>query len=315
MCSDKANIIEVGPRDGLQNEPMTLDLETKIEFINALADTGLSYIEAGSFVKPESVPQLADSEMVFHALDHRDDVTFAALVPNLMGYERAIDADVSDIAIFTSPSETFNQKNINCSVEESLERYKPILLAAKEKDIKVRAYLSCVLGCPYEGRINPHSVADLAHMLVNMGCYQISLGDTIGMGTPGQVKQLLKEVASGIENHQIAVHFHDTRGLALANILASLELGIRNFDSSVAGLGGCPYAKGASGNVATEDVVYLLQGMGIETGVNLEKLISVGKLICAKIGRDYTSKVGNAGIPDWFYEKTKLSDFFNDTDK
>jgi len=295
----KVKIVEVSPRDGLQNESKILDPEDIIEFVNRLAATGLTHIETGSFVNPKRVPQMANSEFVFSGIDRPKHVTFSALVPNIEGMQRALDVDATEIAVFTSSSETFCQKNIQCSVEESLERFEPVMRLAKEKGIRVRGYISCVMGCPYEGEIKFEKVADLAGTLKKMGCYEISLGDTIGVGTPNFARVLIKEVIKQVPLDRIAVHFHDTRGQALANIFACLDLGIGTIDASVAGLGGCPYAKGASGNVATEDVLYMLNQLGITTHVDLNAVIEVGIFISEKLNRNNLSKVGNAGVPEW----------------
>lgn len=289
----KVKIVEVGPRDGLQNEKVNIDLATKVTLIEALAKSGLSMIETGSFVSPKWVPQMADSAQVFAAINRQNAVTYSALTPNLKGFEAAVAAGADEVAIFGSASESFSQKNINCSIAESLARFKPVIAAAKAKDIKVRGYVSCVLGCPYEGVIAPGNVASVAKTLFEMGCYEISLGDTIGVGTPIATQKMLDAVLGVVPLCALAVHFHDTYGQALANILVALQMGINVIDSAVAGLGGCPYAKGASGNVATEDVVYMLHGMGIATGVDLSMLAEAGRAVCAKLGVDPVSKVAN----------------------
>lgn len=290
----QVRLVEVGPRDGLQNEKQPIDTATKIELIERLTDAGLNYIEAGSFVNPKWVPQMAGSEEIFQQVKRRDGVTYAALTPNMKGFERALEVNATEVAIFGAASEAFSQKNINCSIAESLARFQPIMDAAKEKAIAVRGYVSCVVGCPYEGDIAPGKVAEVAKTLYEMGCYEVSLGDTIGVGTPGSVTAMLTEVAKQVPVEKLAVHLHDTYGQALANIYAALQLGVSVVDSSVAGLGGCPYAKGASGNVATEDVVYLLNGLGIEHGVDLDKLVAAGQFIADKIGRANGSKVAQA---------------------
>ncbi len=295
----KVKIVEVGPRDGLQYESTILDPEDIIEFINRLSRSGLTHIETGSFVNPKLVPQMANSEFVFSGIDRPANVIFSALVPNIEGMQRALDVDVTEIAIFTSSSETFCQKNIRCSVQESLQRFEPVIKLAQENNVPVRAYLSCVMGCPYEGPIKLKKVATLAGTLLKMGCYEISLGDTIGVGTANYAIAMIKEVLKHVPLDRIAVHFHDTRGQALANIFACLDLGIKNIDASVAGLGGCPFAKGASGNVATEDVLYMLNQLGITTNVDLNTIIETGKFISEKLDRENLSKVSNAGIPDW----------------
>lgn len=291
---NKVKIVEVGPRDGLQNEKTIITAKTKIQFIDKLSDTGLKVIEATSFVSPKWVPQLADSSEVFSGIQKKSGVRYPVLIPNVKGLESALAVGVKDIAVFTTPSEMFSQKNTNCTVAESIERIAEIIKAAKPHQLTVRGYLSCVLGCPYEGDIAPEKVAELAEKLLQLGCHEISLGDTIGVGTPLKTKKLIERVAKRVPLKQLAVHFHDTYGQALANIFASLECGISIVDSSVAGLGGCPYAKGASGNVATEDVVYMLNGMGIETGVDLEQLIAVGNEIAKKLGCETMSKVSRA---------------------
>lgn len=297
--SDTVKIVEVGPRDGLQFETQTLSVEQKIELVNRLTETGLSHIEAGSFVSAEKIPQLADSDTLFAKLKNTGGTIYSALVPNEKGMQRALKANVKSIAIFTAASETFCQKNIGCSIDESFERFKPVIDIAQENNISVRGYLSCVLGCPYEGAIKTAKVIQVAERLYNAGCYEISLGDTIGIGTPNQAQTLILHAAGVVPLDKIAVHFHDTRGQALANILASLEMGVSTVDSSVAGLGGCPYAEGASGNVATEDVVYMLHGLGINSGVDLRKIIDVGRWISKLLNRYNSSRVGLSGAPDW----------------
>ena len=287
-------LVEVGPRDGLQNEATPIDTLVKVEFINRLSETGLSVIEATSMVSPKWVPQLADAERVYAQITKHPNVTYPILVPNVQGFKRAQSVSAQEVAVFATVSETFSQKNTHCTIEESLGRIQAVVNQAKSEQIPVRAYLSCVLGCPYEGTVDVGRVAMLAKELYDIGCYEISLGDTIGLGTPLQAKELIEQVSNYIPIEHIAVHFHDTRGQALANILACLESGVSIVDASVAGLGGCPYAKGASGNVATEDVVYMLHGMGIETGIDLDKLISVGQFISDALGRESQSKVGRA---------------------
>jgi len=287
-------IVEVGPRDGLQNEKTLISAQDKIALINQLTDAGVSYIESGSFVSPKWVPQMATSTDVFNGISKKAGVTYAALTPNMKGFEAAIAANVEEVAIFGAASESFSQKNINCSIDESLARFAPIMAAAKAKNIKVRGYVSCVVGCPYEGEIAPEKVADVAAKLYQMGCYEISLGDTIGVGTPASVQKMLQAVSAKVPSDKLAVHFHDTYGQALTNIYTALSQGISVIDSAVAGLGGCPYAKGASGNVATEDVVYLLNGLGIDTGINFDQLLSSGWCISDKLGKAPVSKVSNA---------------------
>ncbi|MCB1704049.1 MAG: hydroxymethylglutaryl-CoA lyase [Halioglobus sp.] len=292
----RVQIVEVGPRDGLQNEQQPISTATKLALIEQLAEAGVSYIEAGSFVNPKWVPQMAGSDEVLQQLQRRAGVTYAALTPNLQGYERALACGVSEVAIFAAASETFSHRNINCSVAESLARFQPVLATAARDKVRVRGYVSCVVGCPYEGEVAPAKVADVARQLYEMGCCEISLGDTIGVGTPASVTAMLEAALQHIPVPQLAVHMHDTYGQALANIYASLQLGIATVDSSVAGLGGCPYAKGASGNVATEDVVYLLNGLGIEHGIALDRLIAAGSYICQQLGRETGSKVARATL-------------------
>ena len=290
----RVKIVEVGPRDGLQNEKKLISANDKVSLIDQLTQAGVSYIESGSFVSPKWVPQMATSTEVFKAIKRNPNVTYAALTPNMKGYEAAVAVHANEVAIFGAASQSFSQKNINCSIEESLVRFEPIMAAAKAADIPVRGYVSCVVGCPYEGFIEPEQVAQVAEKLFNMGCYEISLGDTIGVGTAASVTNMLQAVSARIPKDKLAVHFHDTYGQALTNIYTALRSGISVVDSAIAGLGGCPYAKGASGNVATEDVVYLLNGLGIETGINLEKLLQAGWFISDKLGKSPVSKVSNA---------------------
>ncbi|AYO07489.1 hydroxymethylglutaryl-CoA lyase [Vibrio parahaemolyticus] len=287
------NIVEVGPRDGLQNES-PVSTRTKIRLIDLLSDTGLSHIEAGSFVSPKWVPQMADSKEVMQNITRRALVTYSALTPNLQGLEQALDAGANQVAIFTSASEGFCQHNINCSIAESLKRFEPLMVQADKYHVPVRGYLSCVVDCPYDGATSPTQVANISQALIELGCYEVSLGDTIGTGTPNRIKEMLESVLARIPNQRLAVHFHDTWGQALANIYQALSMGINTVDSSVAGLGGCPYAHGASGNVATEDVLYLCQGLGIETGVDLELLAKAGWMISDELQRQPTSKVSQA---------------------
>jgi hydroxymethylglutaryl-CoA lyase len=289
-------IVEVGPRDGLQNEKQPIDATTKVALIEKLTDAGLRYIEAGSFVNPKWVPQMSGSEMVFKKLPRVAGVTYAALTPNMQGYQRAAAVGASEVAIFSAASEAFSQKNTNCSIAETIERFAPILEAAEQADTPVRGYVSCVVGCPYEGDIEAEKVAEVAKQLFDMGCYEISLGDTIGVGTPASVTAMLSAVSKVVPMENLAVHLHDTYGQAIANIYAALQMGIAVVDSSVAGLGGCPYAKGASGNVATEDVVYLLNGLGIEHGVDLDALIAAGQFITGQLGRENGSRVALASL-------------------
>jgi hydroxymethylglutaryl-CoA lyase len=292
---DKARIVEVGPRDGLQNEvgPI-IETDIKVALINRLTEAGISHIEAASFVSPKWVPQMGDATAVMAGITRRPNVIYSALTPNMTGVTAAITAQVDEIAVFSAASESFTQKNINCSIAESLERFRPVIEAAKKHNIRVRGYVSTVLGCPYEGDINPEKVAVVARELLDMGCYEISLGDTIGVGTPLKARAMLAAVAKEVPVNQLAAHFHDTYGQALANLYAVIQDGIRVIDTSIAGLGGCPYAKGASGNVATEDVVYMLQGLGIDTGIDLEKLVPIGHWITQQLGRNNGSKAGFA---------------------
>ncbi|KGE78186.1 hydroxymethylglutaryl-CoA lyase [Halomonas salina] len=287
-------LVEVGPRDGLQNEPEAIDTGTKLALIDRLGAAGLTHIEAASFVSPKWVPQMADHREVMHGLRRHEGVTYSALTPNLKGLEAALECGVDEVAVFAAASEAFSRKNINCSVAESLERFAPVLQRAREANVRVRGYVSCVLGCPYEGEIAPARVAEVARALHQMGCYEVSLGDTIGTGTPLKAKRMLEAVTRDVPMERLGAHFHDTYGQALANLYAVLEEGIAVIDSSVAGLGGCPYAKGASGNVASEDVVYLLDGLGIAHGVDLEKLAAAGSWITRAIGRPNRSKAGVA---------------------
>ena len=287
-------IVEVGPRDGLQNEPGMVPLEAKVTLIEALADAGLRSIEAGSFVSPKWAPQMAGTSEVIARLKPRQGVRYPVLVPNLQGLDRALASGVQEIAVFAAASESFSRKNINCSIEDSFARFAPVLERALAAGLQVRGYVSCVLGCPYEGPVAPAAVAEVAGRLASMGCYEISLGDTIGVGTPLQARRMIERVAGTVPVGKLAAHFHDTRGQALASIFACLELGVSVVDSSVAGLGGCPYARGATGNVATEDVVYMLDGMGVETGVDLGRLCEAGAGICAALGREMASRNGRA---------------------
>jgi hydroxymethylglutaryl-CoA lyase len=287
-------IIEVGPRDGLQNEPGLVPVDVKVRLIDELVDAGVRHVECGSFVSAKWVPQMADTSSVFGKLRRVPGVRYSVLVPNLTGLADAARCRVEEIAVFASASETFSQRNINCSIDESLERLGSVAAEAKIQGMRVRGYVSCVLGCPYEGEIAIGAVVRVASALASMGCYEISLGDTIGVGTARKAQVMVRAVAQTMPVNQLAVHFHDTWGQALANILASLEAGVAAIDSSVAGLGGCPYAKGASGNVATEDVVYMLDGLGIDTGIDLEKLAAAGRNIMQALGRPSTSKAALA---------------------
>ena len=292
-------LVEVGPRDGLQNESAPVSTADKINLIHGLIDAGVSYIEAGSFVNPRSVPQMADSDQVFAGLRpspalNSTALTLAALTPNLKGFERAMQAGVTEVAVFASASEGFSAKNINCTIAESLTRFEPLMQAARDNKVAVRGYISCVVGCPYDGEVAPQQVDLVSRALFDMGCYEVSLGDTIGVGTAGHFKRLLDFLLLQTSADKLAVHCHDTYGQALANICTSLEYGIATVDASVAGLGGCPYALNATGNVASEDVVYMLQGMGISTGIDLDKLIGVGQSISALLGKPTNSNVARA---------------------
>ncbi|MDX9667837.1 hydroxymethylglutaryl-CoA lyase [Pseudomonas sp. P5_152] len=287
-------LIEVGPRDGLQNEAQPISIADKVRLVDALTAAGLDYIEVGSFVSPKWVPQMAGSAEVFAQIQRKPGVTYGALAPNLRGFEDAMAAGVKEVAVFAAASEAFSQRNINCSISESLERFVPIMDAARQHGVSVRGYVSCVLGCPYEGDVAPEQVALVARELYAMGCYEVSLGDTIGTGTAGATRRMFEVVGAQVPRDKLAGHFHDTYGQAMANVYASLLEGIAVFDSSIAGLGGCPYAKGASGNVATEDVLYLLNGLGIETGVDMQQLLVAGQQICDVLGRVTGSRVAKA---------------------
>jgi hydroxymethylglutaryl-CoA lyase len=294
MTPARVKLVEVGPRDGLQNEIQPVATEVKLELIRLLADAGLSHIEATAFVSPRRVPQMADHDAVMRAAPRRAGLTLSALTPNLVGFEAALAAGAQEVAVFGAASESFSQKNIHCSIAESLQRFEPVLRAAREHGVPVRGYVSCVLGCPYEGAIAPAAVAQVAAVLYEMGCHEISLGDTIGVGTPARTTAMLEAVAQRVPLAHLAGHFHDTYGQALANVYAALQLGVAVFDASVAGLGGCPYAPGASGNLATEDLLYMLDGMGIETGVQLDALLAAGRYICAALSRPTHSRVARA---------------------
>ena len=298
MTPKKIQIVEVGPRDGLQNEKEWVPTETKISLIEKLADAGLTKIEVTSFVSPKWVPQLKDAHEVFTGIKQISSVSYPVLTPNIKGFERALEADAKEIAVFGAASETFSQKNTNCSIEESINRFKPVLDEAQKINIPVRGYISCVLGCPYQGNVPVEDVANLAYKMTGMGCFQISLGDTIGTGTPLKAKRMVQKVSEKVQVSKLALHFHDTRGQALANIYACLELGVSVIDASVSGLGGCPYAKGATGNVATEDVVFMLNGMNIETGIDLNKLIDTGRFISSILGRLPQSRVSTSALND-----------------
>ncbi|TVQ36811.1 MAG: hydroxymethylglutaryl-CoA lyase [Wenzhouxiangella sp.] len=290
---NRVRVVEVGPRDGLQNEPYTIPTAVKLDLIQRLSETGLGTIEATSFVSDRAIPQLADAEAVFEGLHRKHGVHYPALVPNERGYDRARAVGIDEIAVFTAASEAFNQRNINCSIEDSLRRFAPVLRRAREDGVRVRGYVSTVMGCPYQGEVPIADVVRVSEALFEAGCAEISLGDTIGVGTPQKARQVLKAVAESIPVDALAVHFHDTYGQALANILVCLEQGVRVVDSAVAGLGGCPYARGATGNVATEDVVYMLQGMGMETGIDLVAVAQVGDWIAGELGRP-RSRTGQA---------------------
>ncbi|MDA0998369.1 MAG: hydroxymethylglutaryl-CoA lyase [Proteobacteria bacterium] len=290
----QVRIVEVGPRDGLQNEARTVPLAVKVELIDLLAKAGLPAVEAGSFVSPKWVPQMADTADVLANISRRPGTDYPVLTPNMKGYEAARAAGCTEVAIFAAASESFSRKNINCSIAESLDRFRPVTDAARADGVKVRGYVSCVLGCPYDGDIAPDAVAAVAEALIGMGCYEVSLGDTIGVGTPLKAQRMLDVVAARVPVGQLAAHFHDTYGQALANLFAVLQMGVTVVDASVAGLGGCPYAKGASGNVATEDVVYMLAGLGIETGVDMDALLEASAFIAGALGRAPSSKVALA---------------------
>lgn len=291
---DRVEIVDVGPRDGLQAEPGMVPTADKIALIDRLSDAGLPAVEAGAFVSPKWVPQMADAAEVLAGIQRRPGTRYPVLVPNARGLEGAMAAEVEEIAIFGAASETFSQKNINCSIDESLARFRPVATDALAAGMKVRGYISCVLGCPYEAEVAIESVVRVARELDAMGCYEVSLGDTIGVGTPARARAMVDAVSEVVPVDRLALHFHDTYGQALANILACLDAGVATVDTAVAGLGGCPYAPGASGNVATEDVVYMLDGMGIETGVDMTKLVDAGRFICDVLGRAPTSKAAQA---------------------
>lgn len=292
--ADRVSIVEVGPRDGLQNEAIALSVDVRAAFIRRLVEAGLRRIEVGSFVSPRRVPQMAGTADVARQLPHRDGVVYGALVPNEQGMLAAAEAPIQEVAVFASASETFSRRNINCSIDDSLSRFLPVVRLAAARNIPVRGYVSCVLGCPYEGKVPLTSVVEVSKKLAALGCHEVSLGDTIGVGTPGEARAMVRAVASEAPIEALAVHFHDTRGQALANIVMCLEEGVRTIDSSVAGLGGCPYAPGAAGNVATEDLVYMLHGLGLATGTDLAALTQAGAFISAQLGRTTRSKVADA---------------------
>jgi hydroxymethylglutaryl-CoA lyase len=294
MTTDHVRIVEVGPRDGLQNEQALLPAAVKIELIDRLSATGLETIEATSFVSPKWVPQLADAAEVFAGIRRKPGVSYPVLVPNLQGYERARAAGAEEVAVFTAASEAFNRANVNASIDASIERFRPVLERARADGVAVRGYVSTVLGCPYQGEVPVADVVKVAARLHALGCHEVSLGDTIGVGTPARARTMLRAVAQEVPMAALAVHFHDTYGQALANILACLEEGVRVVDSAVSGTGGCPYAKGATGNVASEDVAYMLQGLGLHTGVDLERLVETGAWLAARLGRETSSRVTRA---------------------
>jgi len=290
----RVKMVEVGPRDGLQNEPGSVPTDVKVALIDRLSDAGLQVVEAGSFVSPKWVPQMADTAEVMARIRRKPGATYPVLVPNMKGLEAALAAKAEEIAIFGAATEAFSKRNINCSIAESLQRFEPVCRAALDHGMRVRGYMSVVLGCPYEGEVKPEAVAAVSQRLYEMGCYEISLGDTIGTGTPARAQRMIELVAKKIPIEKLAGHFHDTYGQALANILAVMEMGVATFDSSVAGLGGCPYAKGATGNVASEDVLYMLDGLGIETGVDMNKLLDAAEFICAQLRHPTVSRAGRA---------------------
>jgi len=290
----RVKIVEVGPRDGLQNESRTVDPAVKVELVERLAASGLPVVEAGAFVSPKWVPQMADTAEVLARIERGAGVTYPVLVPNMRGLEAALAADADEVAVFAAASETFSRRNINCSIAESLERFRPVVATARERDVRVRGYVSCVLGCPYEGKIAPEAVTEVAGALHDMGCYEVSLGDTIGVGTPLGARRLIDRLVERVPVERLAAHFHDTYGMALVNLFAVLEMGVATVDSAVAGLGGCPYAPGAAGNVATEDVVYLLDGLGIATDVDLQRVAATGRWISEQLERTPASKVALA---------------------
>jgi hydroxymethylglutaryl-CoA lyase len=292
--SDTVRIVEVGPRDGLQNEKTPIGVADRINFIEALIGAGLDTVEVGAFVSPKAIPQMVNSDQVLRGVSHHTGIEFPVLVPNEKGYEASQQAGAKQIAVFAAASESFSRANINCSISESIERFKPVVARARADGVKVRGYVSCVLGCPYEGEIKPQAVVEVARVLWDLGCYEISLGDTIGVGTPMKARQLLRAVAGHVPMANLAMHFHDTYGQALANLYAGMEEGAHVIDSAAGGLGGCPYAPGATGNVATEDVVYMLEGMGIRTGVDMPKLVAATNVVSQLIGRPPVSRVAAA---------------------
>lgn len=290
----RVKIVDVSPRDGLQNEPGLVPTEVKVELVDRLSDAGLQSVEAGSFVSPKWVPQMADSADVMARIRRKPGVAYPVLVPNMKGLEGALAAKADEIAIFAAATEAFSKRNTNCTIAESFERFEPVCRTALDNGVRVRGYVSVVLGCPYEGDVKPQAVADVSQRLYDMGCYEVSLGDTIGTGTPARAQRMIETVSKKIPAEKLAGHFHDTYGQALANILAVMELGVATFDSSAAGLGGCPYAKGATGNVATEDVLYMFNGLGIETGIDMNRLLDAAHFICSHLGRSTVSRAGRA---------------------
>ena len=297
--SDPVRIIEMGPRDGLQNEKIPVSVEARIAFVEALVGAGLNTVEVGAFVSPKAILQMASSDAVLRGVAHMTGAEFHVLVPNEKGYDAARAAGAKVVSVFAAASEGFSRANINCTVAESIERFKPVMERAKADGVRVRGYISCVLGCPFDGEIKPKAVADLAKTLWDLGCYEISLGDTIGVGTPDKAKQMLRAVSANIPAAKLAMHFHDTYGQALANLYAGLEEGVRVIDAAAGGLGGCPYAPGATGNVATEDVVYMLDGMGLSTGVDMEKLLAATNEMSGVLGKPPVSRVASALNAKW----------------
>ncbi|MGA8261945.1 MAG: hydroxymethylglutaryl-CoA lyase [Arenicellales bacterium] len=293
---ESVRMFEVGPRDGLQNEPTIIPTDIKIELIDMLSETGLKTIEVGSFVSPKWVPQMSDTEAVLKGIRRKPGIMYPVLTPNMKGFEAAVKAGAQEVAVFGAATEGFSRKNINCSIAESLERFAPVCEAAKQQNIRVRGYVSCVVGCPYEGEVDPRRVAEVSEAIFNLGCYEISLGDTIGVGTPKKVDRMLHTVAERVPVDKLSVHFHDTHGQSLANILTALQCGVAGVDSAVSGLGGCPYAQGASGNVATEDVLYMLNGLEVKTGVDMDKLLEASAFISKALGRPPASKVARATL-------------------
>ncbi len=290
----RVKLVEMGPRDGLQNEPGTVSTDVKVELVNRLSDAGFASIETGSFVSPKWVPQMADAAEVMARIRRKPGVSYPVLVPNMKGLEGALAAKAEEIAVFAAATEAFSKRNTNCSIAESFERFEPVCRTAQDHGLRVRGYVSVVLGCPYEGEVEPEGVAEVSKRLLDLGCYEVSLGDTIGTGTAAKAQRMIETVAKKVPVEKLAGHFHDTYGQALANIVATMEMGVATFDSSVAGLGGCPYAKGATGNVASEDVLYLLDGLGIETGVDMNRLLDAADFICTQLKRPTISRAGRA---------------------